>query len=346
MPFLNFETDRSRKDMKRAIEAAKVGTDEKRSGHIVTKEVHKIKTDPVRKGSLDWSPDTTKIQELKSEQANRDFLEEPNDPKCENPPGLLDQKPLEPKTEHNRGRRKGPEVKKGRVRISTPEGKQPKARGSSRKRHNEDLDALGAIMTAASRTDSISDNMGESVDHREKCTLLTKEYLQHHRGHLHLSRTLDQFYYDSIDTSVLRDEDQVVWRFSNKHRTTFESPLASRPHMSDLPEGNLHNMQTGEFHVESDINPEGREHPSRQPTDRSTQKLISGSLENPGAEKADTHTHQQHPRLTPKPPVYSENPKIFTVDQLWLWIIDECKHPSVSDSNPIYEIREFDNRYG
>lgn len=52
----------------------------------------------------------------------------------------------------------------------------------------------------------------------EKYKMLIREYLSHRHGPIHISRTLDQFYYNSIGTDT-RDLDQVVYRFSQKFQT-------------------------------------------------------------------------------------------------------------------------------
>ena len=93
-----------------------------------------------------------------------------------------------------------------------------------------------------------------------KSRSLLKTYHNHKRGAIHMHRTLDQFYYDSIPTET-RDKTQVLYRFSARH-------------------------------IESTVN--------------------TGSVQN-------------KPEPLPRIPSYSRNPVIFTVDQLWIWIIDESK---------------------
>lgn len=120
-----------------------------------------------------------------------------------------------------------------------------------------------------------------SVSHRDKHKLLIQQYLGHDRGSIHLSRTLDQFYYDSIDTQG-RDTDQVVYRFSKIY------PSAGR------------------FIGPGIENRDTTAHGSDPLRDITGHKRSSSEI-----------TGQQTSSA------YSGNPRIFTVDQLWIWVIDE-----------------------
>ena len=66
-----------------------------------------------------------------------------------------------------------------------------------------------------------NDKSQKPLGHQEKYRVLLREYLSHRHGSLHISRTLDQFYYNSIGTDGTnnRDQDQVVYRFVQGKRS-------------------------------------------------------------------------------------------------------------------------------
>ncbi|KAL9119474.1 MAG: hypothetical protein Q9187_003971 [Circinaria calcarea] len=152
------------------------------------------------------------------------------------------------------------------------------------------------IAPSANPPDSLNLTSEEDSDRTKKCRSLVRHYLNHSRGKLHIHRTLDQFYYDSIDDTTERDRTQVMYRYSD---------TLTKPPPDTIPEQNpaqkdavapAHNLERKGDKSEADP---------------------SIGVQAPREAKASENSEK---RL---PPGYSENPVIFTVDQLWLWIIDE-----------------------
>lgn len=63
-----------------------------------------------------------------------------------------------------------------------------------------------------------NDKSQKPLGHQEKYRMLFREYLGHRHGSLHISRTLNQYFYNSIGMAS-RDEDQVVYRFMRENRS-------------------------------------------------------------------------------------------------------------------------------
>lgn len=154
--------------------------------------------------------------------------------------------------------------------------------------------------------------VGCAIGHKEKYKMLLKEYLSHRHGSIHISRTLDQFYYNSIGTAT-RDQDQVVYRFSKRHRKTRES--------TSEDDGAQEGVSVGDPEVGPGSSP--RLH-------------TRDSTNNPHLSSVNHIRHAHHDSIPGKFPFfqkrgntkpvaasYSGNPRIFTVDQMWIWVIDE-----------------------
>jgi hypothetical protein len=136
----------------------------------------------------------------------------------------------------------------------------------------------GAINEAEKLPDSLERRI---VSNSERCQMLINEYLIHERGRLHVTRTLDQSYYSSIDTTI-RDGDQVIFRFCKESSVSVASN-------SDL-------RASDELNAYEDLNvaPDVQQGPAN-------------FREAPNGERE------------------VKDLRIFTVDQLWLWVIDESK---------------------
>jgi hypothetical protein len=132
-------------------------------------------------------------------------------------------------------------------------------------------------------------SLGDLGESEEKCKMLVQQYLNREEGHLHLPKTLSQFYYHSIDTE-LRDKDQVVYKFSKDYRIPEASDKQVTAGGSADAAPLLELTREGSFFPGLDgTTPAGKDGGSDQ---------------------------TMHP---------SNNPKLFMVDQLWLWIIDDGK---------------------
>jgi hypothetical protein len=137
------------------------------------------------------------------------------------------------------------------------------------------------------RTSTVS--LGDLGESEEKCKMLVQQYLNRKEGHLHLPKTLSQFYYQSIDTE-LRDKDQVVYKFSKDYK---------------IPEASDKQVRTGSSADAAPLLELEREDSFFPELDGTTP-----------AGKVGDSDQSIHP---------SNNPKLFMVDQLWLWIIDDGK---------------------
>ncbi|KAL9119608.1 MAG: hypothetical protein Q9187_003841 [Circinaria calcarea] len=130
---------------------------------------------------------------------------------------------------------------------------------------------------------------------REKCEALLRRYSAHPRGFLHMHRTLDQFYYDSVDTEY-RDKSQVLYRYSLRKSTE----LANAPVAKALKHDSLKSPNES--------------HPKDSKHDTAKSNTPATSKEGTEEPQSSSET---------RAPSYSDNPVIFTVDQLWIWIIDD-----------------------
>lgn len=139
---------------------------------------------------------------------------------------------------------------------------------------------------------------------REKCEALLRRYLGHSRGSLHMHRTLDQFYYDSIDTEY-RDMSQVLYRYSSRKSTELaKAPLRNVPKQDSL-------KLADESHLKDSKHDTAKSNPPATPKGATKEPQRSGES---------------------RAPSYSDNPVIFTVDQLWIWIIDDSMYFQSHDS--------------
>jgi hypothetical protein len=213
--------------------------------------------------------------------------------------------------------------------------KQPQRSGSTKRGGEQVPEKPDSKQQTISGSRASKQDTIRFLDHRRKCTLLIQEYLNHERGHLHLSRTLDQFYYSSIDTTH-RPKTQVVYDFSKKYeklRTYMPSTEARREHHHSPHFCQSDSKQAGKVTEASkgDRNPTQQYHPkypNRSTTGLPAQephtKKANASQESPVSNQVPKQALDPLYYLTkPKPPIDSENPKKFTVDQLWLWVLDE-----------------------
>lgn len=123
--------------------------------------------------------------------------------------------------------------------------------------------------------------------------MLIREYLSHRHGPIHISRTLDQFYYNSIGTDT-RDLDQVVYRFSQMVRT---------PEVLEAYEKRI------EFETSCTLSgPKDRAFMSN-PTRNSP--VVGGGVSQRAEEKAEELKDGER-----EVPTDTGNPRIFTVDQM------------------------------
>ena len=193
--------------------------------------------------------------------------------------------------------------------------------------------------------------------------LLIMAYFKHTRGLFSVPQTLDRFYYSAaIDTSD-RDTDQVVYRYTdpNKKHELSKSSTSGRPDHEQGPldkhspssieiieiggksqrqepsmpvsEGsainsigsadtkvfNLSNLESSDsidLSRRSEIN---NELPSDGESFSSTTKIHSGLARSSGHEGAERKDKADDIATL----CQSEDPRIFMVDQLWLWVVDK-----------------------
>jgi len=136
---------------------------------------------------------------------------------------------------------------------------------------------------------------------------------------LHVSRTLDQYYYETLDDTSARDRDQVVYRYTErKHPKVPEQP------------GQGKNITL----TEKEIARKRQEVRGRQPTSAQKDKeqaqlaflsartMSSIRCENQQQPIVDGNVHQTS-RYDENQTDRSRQIKILMVNQLWLWKIDE-----------------------
>jgi hypothetical protein len=372
MPFLNFETDRSRQEARKAIkeanEKAKHTSEiEEYNGpekgqKATHKEQQKLRPDN-KSAAARRDEDTFKGEDCaESPQENRELtIQDPATGNTqENPQGnpqTAFQEGLSPFKANN-------PASSGDVHQETadmagdqeppsPEARTPRSQSPSRQGRPEEREELSKVphheppkqlqrnsskigdrVQVPEKQDSTQQTTSGSrtskpdeirfLDHRRKCTLLIQEYLNHERGHLHLSRTLDQFYYSSIDTTD-RPKTQVVYDFSKKYQTSERSIPLIKPQRGHNHPSHFSQLDSKEAGKATRA--------SKEDSNRSTAGLPA---QEPHTEKANASQKSTVPNQNskevpypsnystkPKPPMDSENPKKFTVDQLWLWIMDE-----------------------
>ena len=145
-----------------------------------------------------------------------------------------------------------------------------------------------------------------STSHLEKYRMLIREYLSHRHGAIHLSRTLDQFYYNSIGTAN-RDQDQVVYRFSRNHQT----PMMVKPEIVD-------SYHQDSFAEDIEVASESEDRLQTGDSTRDNQNSGAGFLSKfRDAEEGGLRPISSKQKVEEEMAyAHTENPRIFTVDQM------------------------------
>lgn len=125
---------------------------------------------------------------------------------------------------------------------------------------------------------------------------------------LHIRRTLDQYYYSTVDDADERTADQVVYKFAKKQ------------HQRILEEEKKADLRRKKKERERR---EAKEMEMKQRMRRSSESTRSSlKMELEMDSESETENPYERKREPPWDP-----PKVMMVNQLWMWIIDGGKTP-------------------
>jgi phage/plasmid-associated DNA primase len=147
-------------------------------------------------------------------------------------------------------------------------------------------------------TDSNADGKKKEQRQGETLAISKADYI------IHNSMTLDQFYYVSLDNTADRDNDQVLGRYimnrAEDRKNYFEEKIEEKQHGTEIRRDKI---------KEDD-------EPTSCGIDTGTSQNQSNRTL--GCEKSETTPIGNK----------AKSGKIFTVNQLWLWFLDESKFVS------------------
>jgi hypothetical protein len=160
---------------------------------------------------------------------------------------------------------------------------------------------------------------------------INKDLIQAYRRPLHPPQTLDQFYYYSGIDTLSRDRDQVIYGYTEGNSTQNNSEQPEEPAKKvgrPLNQKEFPQTQPADVVEESKLEEPGdplNDQKLRNDVTGQARVLAGGAQIDPGhsAENLHPFSAAAKPLNANRLENLSKIPRIFMVDQLWLWVIDE-----------------------